>query len=913
MNASFEYLAGIVLVVLGVTYGRAVFRVLGFRLRSDLPGERVEPGDVPDEVRAVLEARSGELTELGFEPLGFVRRLSVFGGVDRPAFARVFQHPAEQSFAVLELAGSSRSRPCEVTFHAQADEGRRVETQGWPLMEQHLACPKHVMIDAHTVSLAEQWERHRREVAARPDFAPRDISVDELLVELRGSWKCMTTGGIERGQFAPAGDGLVRFRLRHAIATVVTSTREEKRRRAALAKRDKALRAQGAVAPTAAPELARHDVTAELVAHQRREDAERSRSSGWALKLGLFAASVGVAAVAFGMSLNLETLAILLGVLFVHELGHALAMKAFGYRNLQILFVPFFGAVASGRKRDVPAWQEIVVLLAGPVPGIVVGTALYLTLDPAASPLLANVAWSMLILNYFNLLPIVPLDGGRILNIALFDRLPNLQLGFAAASGLALYALGTATQATVMRFLGLGMLLGIPAQWKNTRLLAGARRRMSAPGAAPEPPDALRALYTELQQPKFDSLNSESKYELASSLIDRLMRRPAGAGLAAASIVGWLVIMVLPLGVVTYKEASRGALVAAKADAERQQRVASWTAKITAATAPRDEVQARVDAAADLYEHMDPAEARRALEPALALSRTARDPALESSAQLWMARLELGPLDGDEPSDDARARAERHLLRALDLREQRYGMDSLEVAEVLEAWPEDSATDRVAALVRSLRLVEIYEHAASPEVAGQLVHAYEREARLRDERGDADRAEAALKQGLATAEAAERTAHDSLDDAARGELAAFYFTHGRYDDVRPLVKSGSADACWLAYWEEQADAPSCFAGLRSKVATATSPRGNWRQIELAVDEAAARVRAGDTAAARPLAAQASAAYGSLLDGADLAGFLRSAAEPRPGAGFRERESNRRAAERARAVAPLLATVADAQE
>src|SRR5262245_48645744 len=501
----FGYLVGFVVLVLCLSYGRAVLRVLSLRLRADLPSERVEPGDVPDDVRALLDAQSRELLELGFEPLAFVCTPSLLDGVDRPGFARLFQHPTEKSFAGLSVEGTNRSRPCEVVFTAQADEGRRIETADWPLVQHHAGCAKHVMADARTVAVDEAWELHKQAVAARlPDFAPRDISVDELLVEARGSYRCMITSGIERGLFAPAGHGLARFRLRHAIATVVTSTGQDKRRRAALAKREKELRAQGALAPTPAPEPTPNDVTAEVWAHQRREEAERSRRSGWALKLGLFALSMGAAAVAFGMSLSFETLVILLGVLFAHEAGHALAMKAFGYRNLQILFIPFFGAVASGSKREVPAWQEIVVLLAGPLPGIVVGTALYLAVDPATSPLLAQIASTMLILNYFNLLPIVPLDGGRILNIALFDRYPNLQLGFATLSGLALYALGATTQEPVMRFLGLGLLLGIPAQWKNTRLLAGARRRLAELGPAPDPLAPLRALYSELRQPRFD-------------------------------------------------------------------------------------------------------------------------------------------------------------------------------------------------------------------------------------------------------------------------------------------------------------------------------------------------------------------------------------------------------------------------
>ena len=94
----------------------------------------------------------------------------------------------------------------------------------------------------------------------------------------------------------------------------------------------------------------------------------------------------------------------------------------------------------------------------------------------------------MLIVNYLNLLPIMPLDGGRILNVALFDRYPNLQLGFAALSGVALLGLGTALDETVLRAIGIVMLVGLHAQWKHSRLLAGARARLAAARAGARSP-----------------------------------------------------------------------------------------------------------------------------------------------------------------------------------------------------------------------------------------------------------------------------------------------------------------------------------------------------------------------------------------------------------------------------------------
>jgi hypothetical protein len=70
---------------------------------------------------------------------------------------------------------------------------------------------------------------------------------------------------------------------------------------------------------------------------------------------------------------NWALLLILTAVVIFHELGHFLAMKAFHYKELGIFFIPLLGAYASGTKREVSQKQSAIILLAGPLPGIIVG------------------------------------------------------------------------------------------------------------------------------------------------------------------------------------------------------------------------------------------------------------------------------------------------------------------------------------------------------------------------------------------------------------------------------------------------------------------------------------------------------------------------------------------------------------
>lgn len=113
--------------------------------------------------------------------------------------------------------------------------------------------------------------------------------------------------------------------------------------------------------------------------------------------------------------------ALIVGVLLLHELGHFLAMKHFGYRDVSMFFIPFFGAAVSGKKADVKPWQEVLMILAGPLPGILIGVPLLLV-STKEQFWLQEAAVLLILINGINLLPIKPLDGGRFFEIVLFCR-----------------------------------------------------------------------------------------------------------------------------------------------------------------------------------------------------------------------------------------------------------------------------------------------------------------------------------------------------------------------------------------------------------------------------------------------------------------------------------------------------------
>ncbi|MBS1621458.1 MAG: site-2 protease family protein [Bacteroidetes bacterium] len=123
---------------------------------------------------------------------------------------------------------------------------------------------------------------------------------------------------------------------------------------------------------------------------------------------------------------NWTLLIALTGIVIFHELGHFFAMKFYNYQDLGIFFIPLVGAYASGKKHEVSQLQSAIILLAGPVPGIVVGVALYylaphLSNDSSQIYLLSRIAWIMIFINLFNLLPVYPLDGGQLIHRLFLD------------------------------------------------------------------------------------------------------------------------------------------------------------------------------------------------------------------------------------------------------------------------------------------------------------------------------------------------------------------------------------------------------------------------------------------------------------------------------------------------------------
>jgi Zn-dependent protease len=103
----------------------------------------------------------------------------------------------------------------------------------------------------------------------------------------------------------------------------------------------------------------------------------------------------------------------LVGLIFVHELGHVLELRRQGVPASAPLFIPFMGAVVGLKQLPANAWKEAQVALAGPLLGTAGAAGVWAAGAALDSRFLVAMAFVGFLINLFNLLPIVPLDGGR--------------------------------------------------------------------------------------------------------------------------------------------------------------------------------------------------------------------------------------------------------------------------------------------------------------------------------------------------------------------------------------------------------------------------------------------------------------------------------------------------------------------
>jgi Zn-dependent protease len=149
------------------------------------------------------------------------------------------------------------------------------------------------------------------------------------------------------------------------------------------------------------------------------------RQDTWRTALLKTGGSMLVSILIYSVFLGIDFAAGFVLLILVHELGHVIAHRHYGLSASPPIFIPFLGAVINLRQAPKNAKEEAVVGIGGPLLGTVGALACFvaylaLRAGPAGVPetplreLMLNLSVVGFFLNLFNLLPVPPLDGGRI-------------------------------------------------------------------------------------------------------------------------------------------------------------------------------------------------------------------------------------------------------------------------------------------------------------------------------------------------------------------------------------------------------------------------------------------------------------------------------------------------------------------
>ncbi len=171
--------------------------------------------------------------------------------------------------------------------------------------------------------------------------------------------------------------------------------------------------------------------------------------SGALLSIGSFVVSVALYAVIFRPQLGLGITILLL----VHELGHYVIIRSKGLPASLPVFIPLVGAYVAMRRWPASVRDDAEIALAGPLAGSLSALACVALFQATGSQFYLQLAFLGYALNLLNLVPILPLDGGRAANAV------SPLLGPLAFIALVVYAVA-ANNVLLMVVL---VILGLPA------------------------------------------------------------------------------------------------------------------------------------------------------------------------------------------------------------------------------------------------------------------------------------------------------------------------------------------------------------------------------------------------------------------------------------------------------------------
>ena len=507
MGAFLFYLSILLLSILIIQIGYAWWRVIGIRFKKSTVSI-VQQSEIPQELKSIFDE-----SDRIFASLDFNLEYHVVAKNSHTRYFQVYLHrPSCTYAAVCPPIVPDGANLFDVTFETQYSDRQVVVTSDCIKYLFVPADPKTIFYDHYLGDVEKQWLSHLRTLKEieKPEREAIILSPEDRVRFMNQREEETYTYREKTGSFLCTAENEWRFNPLKAFGFALGVLVGQRRR-------SKVMKERQRIAPT----VSEAQVIADYSAFEGFIEAEKSLKRGWLSKIIVLSISVLASYIVFGFAFSWEFVPILIAVLFIHELGHLLGMRMFGFQDRQILFIPFLGAATFGHKTDAKPYQRLIVYMLGPAPGLIIGTLAYYLLLGSASPknIWVTFASTAMVLNYLNLLPLLPFDGGKILELLLFTRYPRARFAMSLLSVLVIAAAGIILQDRILLIVGILLALSLRSQWRLS--LASIRTaKLLTPDA--DRKQRITAIFQVLSQPPFKNQNSAERIKTAKTILGEI-------------------------------------------------------------------------------------------------------------------------------------------------------------------------------------------------------------------------------------------------------------------------------------------------------------------------------------------------------------------------------------------------------
>jgi hypothetical protein len=233
-------------------------------------------------------------------------------------------------------------------------------------------------------------------------------------------------------------------------------------------------------------------------------------------------------------------------------------MKAFGYKDVKMFFIPLFGAAVSGKSRESSGTKKALIALAGPFPGLILGLGLTILSAMVTLDVLQRIALYFIIINGFNLLPLWPFDGGKFFHYIILARYPRADAIITGMAGIILLIMGYVQNNWILSILAISILISIRRSYKISQIAQSLQPRLFTENSAPiseASEESLGLLVKEIRY-EYPDMAPENIAQIIQEIWEKIQTRLPTTKISIGLLSLYLIGFGFPAGFIAIKTAN---------------------------------------------------------------------------------------------------------------------------------------------------------------------------------------------------------------------------------------------------------------------------------------------------------------------------------------------------------------------